>query len=43
VLSDPGSTTDSTLETSDVLESNDNSKNSSPKGKASRFFRKSTD
>jgi ATP-dependent Clp protease ATP-binding subunit ClpC len=43
VLNDPGSTIDSALETSDVLESNDNLKNSSPKGKASRFFRKSTD
>ncbi len=43
MLNDPGSTIDSALETSDVLESNDNSENSSPKGKASRFFRKSTD
>ena len=43
VLNDPGSIIDSTLETPDVLESNDNSKNPSPKGKASRFFRKSTD
>jgi ATP-dependent Clp protease ATP-binding subunit ClpC len=43
VLNDPGSTIDSAQGTSDVLESNDNSKNSSPKGKASRFFRKSTD